>query len=202
MEHTEKSVDPNLDQFLNKDLPTTNVRTGVTQSEEFADIETKPISEKTKQQILYYVSKGSTMEEAHQLVDIIERIETLPNDKADALVKGLRTLSNHGVDKNLVRFLIKEMTHICYNPNDKKRKRCAKNDVFINQCGSDLLNELFGTLGWISGVIVFAIYGIASWRFDAPINNIKADEEESSRDKKKSKTSQDGETSPRFVIAE
>jgi hypothetical protein len=191
-DHAEKSVDPKLDQFLNKDLPTSAVREGVTATEEFADIDTKPISEKSKQQILYYIRKGATIDEAHKLVDIIERIEQLPADKAETLVKGLRAISNHGVDSTLVQYLIKELTHVTFNPNDKKRKRCAKKDKFINSCGSDFLNELFGSLGWISGIIVFGIYAMASWRFDYP-NKFTIDEEKSNRDRKKPKTSQEGD---------
>lgn len=190
-EHIEKSVDSNLDQFLNKSLPTSTVREGVTASEEFADIDTRPISEKSKSQILYYISKGATLEQALKLVDIIERIEQLPADKGETLVKGLRALSNHGVDSTLVEYIIKELTHFTFNPNDKKRKRHAKKDKFINSCASDFLNELFGSLGWISGVIVFGIYAMASWRFDTPPNKLPFDEEKSSRDHKKPKTDQE-----------
>jgi len=183
--HMEKSVDPNLDTFLNKDLPTNTIREGVTPGEEFASIDDKPINNKTKGQILHYIAKGTNPEEAHKLIDVIERLEEMPQEKAETILKGLRAISDHGVDKNLVRYLVKELTHVFYNPVDKKRKRSAKNDKFILSCGSDGLNEIFGTLGWLSGVIVFGIYGIASWRnFDeaSSITGNKKQKTEESKD--------------------
>src|SRR6185436_12481301 len=160
----EKSVDPDLDIYLNKELPTNNVRVNVSPGEEFASIDNKLISERTRSQILHHIRRGANLADADELMDLIKKLQTLPHEEGETLLKGLKTITAQGVDHGLVRYLIKELTHIFYNPQDKKRKRCAKNDKFILACGSDALNEIFGTLGWLSGIIVFGIYGVASWR--------------------------------------
>lgn len=171
----ESSVDPKLDSFLGQDLPGTSgarVDTGNT-AEEFNTESGTPVSESTLKTLLYYLSQGLSTKEANEILELMREVQELNEEQAQTLIRGLRVKCNVDIDGDLSKLVIKEMTKATFNPNDKKRKRSAKQSKYINRCVSEGLSELVGNFGWWAGLVVFGIYAAASWRYNPDKNEAK-----------------------------
>lgn len=168
----ENVVDAKLDKFLNEDLPVNSVRAPcVSTSEEFKTEEvSKPITDRTLRQILFYLSKGINPEDAGKIVELMNGIQEMNEQEAQVLLKGLKIKCQMAIDSDLVKYMTKELVHMTFNPNDKKRKRAAKNSKYINECFGEGLNDFFGQFGWWAGLVVFGIYATASWRLNPEKN--------------------------------
>jgi hypothetical protein len=118
-------------------------------------------------------------------MDVIERVKNLPEADGQKLLKALRFINRDSVDKELVSVFQKELVKIFVNPADTKRRKAAKKDKHVHGCLCDMLTDLFGKLGSFSGVVVFGIYVLASWRTVPPIGLLNNDNNNNNEEEKR-----------------
>lgn len=169
MNLSEKVVDPNLNDFLNKDLSTTSERVETTGESFDVEDDKAPLSKHTKEQLLHYISKALPDIDVNKIMTMIDKIEGLDEASGKRYLEALKYASGATVDKAIVRKFIKELCNIFMNPEDKKHKKLCKNDKHVNEAVADALNSIFGQLGSLGGVLVFGLYTLASWKLG--INN-------------------------------
>lgn len=163
----EKVVDPQLDNFLNKELEVNKTRENLPAGEEFEE-QSSPLSESTKKSLLYYLHKAHPEKDVKEILDIIDRISAIDEQQARRYLEALRYTSTLSVDSKGVKMILKRICNLFMNPSDYKYKKLCKNDKYINECLSDFLNDFLPYAGKAAGILFFALYTFESWK---PMDN-------------------------------
>lgn len=167
MNQEEKVVDEQLNKFLENELPQTNVRNVDVDQEEFAEddvLDSTPISNSTKQKLLHYLRQNSPeINDAKKLVQILYQINKMSEQEASNYLTSIQHISAAQSDSEIVRLIINQLTEIFFNPSQPKFKSDCINDRYVLNTATNMMMDIFGQIGNISGAIVFVLYGVASW---------------------------------------
>lgn len=167
MAQQEKVVDENLNKFLDNDLPETSIRNVEVDQEEFEDEATlndKPITNYTKQRLLHYLRQNSPdVNDAKKLVTILGHIDTMTESQAQRYLLSIQHITAAQTDSEIVNILIRQLADIFFNPQNSKIKEDCIKDRHVIGCATNMMMDLFGQIGSISGALVFIVYAAASW---------------------------------------
>jgi hypothetical protein len=165
--HQEEVVDPNLNKFLGENLQTTSARVSVPGQELEEEIEDEvldmPADEKTKSQIIYYLSRAADNVNIMKLMPLFAQVRGLNKEAADDYLKALKYAHACDIDDSIIDSLLQNAADVFINPNSKVKKEKVVKDKYIRDCVSTGLNDMLGRVGSIAGVAVFAFYVISSW---------------------------------------
>ena len=169
VEPVEKVVDPNLNKFMKQDLPVTNNRIDPTADPEFDDEEeenvnvTAPVTDSTRNRIIYYLSKGLDQTGAAGLVKHFHEIGKMNEGAAREYLKVLSYINARTIDDGIVEGFIENACKITMCPGDTECREKAKKDHYIKECVATGLNDLLGQIGSLAGIVVFAFYCMSSY---------------------------------------
>lgn len=167
MQQQEKVVDENLNKFLDNELPQTDIRNVEVDQEEFAEddvLDSTPITNSTKQKLLHYLRQNSPeVNDAKKLVQILHQINQMSEQEAKNYLTSIQHISAAQSDSEIIKIIINQLTDIFFNPAQPKLKQDCLNDRHVINTATNMMMDLFGQIGNISGAIVFVLYAAASW---------------------------------------